>query len=65
MELNLIQIKNKKTGQTTYHGVNDNHYDAMLASGGSNLDDLYEWSWLGDVVISEDVLFEEGYEQLR
>lgn len=61
MELSLIRLTNKKTNKTTYHAVNDKHYDGMLASGGSNLDLEYEWAWIGDVEISEDVLNEQGY----
>lgn len=61
MELSLVQIKDKQTGKVTYYGVNDKHYDGMLATGGSILDDQYEWKWLGDVVVDEQVLIEEGY----
>lgn len=61
MELNLVKIINKKTKRVMYFGVNDRHYDGMLATGGSNLDDLHEWNWLGDVTISEKILNEQGY----
>lgn len=61
MELSLVQIKDKQTGKITYYGVNDKHYDAMLASGGSDLDDQFEWNWLGDVCVDEQILMEEGY----
>lgn len=33
MELNLVSVRNQLTGKLTYHGVNDKHYDAMLACG--------------------------------
>jgi hypothetical protein len=61
MELNLVSVKNKTTGKVAYYGVDDRHYDAMLASGGSNLDDEFEWNWLGQVEVSEEILGEEGY----
>lgn len=61
MELSLVCIKNKLTGKLQYFGVNDRHYDAMLASGGSSLEDEFEWDWLGDINISEEILNEQGY----
>lgn len=61
MELSLIVIKNKKTGESTYHALNDKHYDAMLATGGSNFDLEYEWAWMGSVLIPEEVLNEQGF----
>lgn len=61
MELSLVVIKNKITGKSTYHAVNDKHYDAMLASGGSDLEEVYDWHWMGDVEISEEILNEQGF----
>ena len=61
MELNLIKVTNKKTGQLRYYAINDKHYDAMLGTGGSNFDLEYEWDWLGDVDICEDSLETKGY----
>lgn len=61
MQLYLVKIRDKTTKKVSYHAVNDKHYDAMLAGGGSNLDDLYSWEWLGDVEISDEILNEEGY----
>lgn len=61
MTLNLVSIKEKATGKVRYYGVNDKHYDAMLATGGSNLDLEYDWNWLGDVEISEEILTEENH----
>lgn len=61
LELSLVKVLNKKTGQIQYFGVNDKHYDAMLACGGSNLDLEYDWAWLGSVNISEEILNEQGY----
>lgn len=63
MELSLVKIvdKNNPKSPPRYFGVNDKHYDAMLSSGGSNLDIEYEWYWLGDVNISEEILNEQGY----
>lgn len=60
MTLNLVKILDKKTGTSSYHAVNDLHYNAMLAGGGSYYDDIYSWEWLGDIEISEEVLNEEG-----
>jgi hypothetical protein len=62
MELSLVVVIDKKTNKGRYYAVNNKHYDAMLASGGSSLDDEYEWKWLGDVNISEEILQEEGYQ---
>ncbi len=61
MELSLVSVKNKKTGKLSYFGVNDRHYDAMLACGGSSIELEYEWEWLGDIVIEEEILNEQGY----
>lgn len=61
MELSLVVVKNKLTGKSTFHAVNDKHYDAMLASGGSVIDEEYEWDWLGSVEISEEILNEQGF----
>lgn len=61
MILNLVSIKDKRTGKITYYAVNNKHYDIMLDSGGCNFDLTHEWGWLGDVNISEQVLNEEGY----
>ena len=61
MILNLVRIKNKVSGAIEYFGINDKHYDAMLASGGSNLDLTYEWELLGDVVIENHNLLEAGW----
>ncbi len=61
MELNLISIKDLKTGRITYHAVNDKHYDGILATGGSNFDLSYEWKYLGDISITEEILNEEKW----
>lgn len=61
MELSLVVITDKKTGRKSYFGVNDKHYDAMLACGGSVLDEISSWDWLGDINISEEILNEQGY----
>lgn len=60
LELSLVCVTDKITGKKQYFGVNDKHYDAMLATGGSVLDTLYEWDWLGEVIIQEDILKESG-----
>jgi hypothetical protein len=60
MELNLVKVTDLKTNKSSYYAVNDKHYDAMLAGGGSNLDLEYSWDWLGDVIITEEILNEEG-----
>jgi len=60
--LSLVKITNKLTGKVTYCGVNDKHYDGMLASGGCwELEKEWEWTWLGDVSISLEILGEEGF----
>ena len=62
MELNLVSVLDKETNRVTYHAVNDKHYDGMLASGGCwELEKRYDWDWLGDVEISEEILNEQGY----
>ncbi len=61
MELDLVKIVNKKTKGVTYHAVNDKHYNAMLAGAGSNLDDLYDWQYVGSVEIEDEILEEEGF----
>lgn len=58
--LNLVCITDKKTGKKSYFGVNDKHYDAMLACEGSSLEESSSWEWLGDVTIEEHILAEEG-----
>lgn len=59
MELSLIKYTHPD-GRITYHAVNDRHYDAMLASP---LDETKygTWDWLGDVIIDEEILNEQGY----
>lgn len=61
MELSLVKITNKKTNKVSYSAVNDRHYDGMLACGGSNLELEYDWDWLGDVEIDEQILNEQGW----
>jgi hypothetical protein len=61
MELSLVKITNKLTGKVSYHAVNDNQYDAMLATGGSKYDEEYDWVWLGDVEVSHDAVISKGY----
>lgn len=62
MELNLVWVKDKETGRTTYFAVNDKHYDAMLACGGCwEIEKRSEWGWLGSVEITEEILNEQGY----
>lgn len=60
LELNLVCVIDTKDGSKQYFGVNDKHFDAMLAAGTV---DGYEWNWVGEVFISSDILFEQGYEQ--
>lgn len=60
LELNLVCVFNKKENTKQYFAVNDKHYDAMLASGDI---DGYEWKWLGNVIIEEQILFEEGFRE--
>lgn len=55
--LNLVCITNRLTGKKQYFGVNDKHYDAMLAVEIEG----YSWEWLGDVIIEEDILEEMNY----
>jgi hypothetical protein len=52
VELNLVAITERATGKTTYHAVDDRSYDAMLATGGSDLDMQYDWKYLGPVHVS-------------
>lgn len=61
LTLNLVSITTKSDNSTRYYGVNDKHYDGMLATGGSILDDQYSWRYLGDVMIEEQILNEEGF----
>lgn len=61
MQLSLVKITHRATGKVTYYAVNDKHYDAMLACGGSSLEDEYLWEWIGDVEVSQEVLNEQGY----
>ncbi len=61
MELSLVWVLNKKTGKKQYFGVNDKHYDAMLVGGCWEIEKDYEWGWLGDINIEDDILKEEGY----
>lgn len=61
MKLSLVKVTNKSTNKSEYFGINDKHYDAMLASSGSNLDLEYCWHWLGDIHISEEILNEERF----
>ena len=61
MNLNLVWVLDKATGKKSYFGVNDKHFDGMLASGDI---DGYEWGWEGlEVTISEEILYEEGYRE--
>ena len=62
MELDLVEITTLATGEKRYFAVNDRHYDAMLACGGSDLDLVYSWRRLGTVVIEEEILHEEGWQ---
>ena len=59
MELNLIKYI-RPDGKIQYFAVNDRHYDGMLAAP---LDETEfgKWDWLGDVIIEEDILNEQGY----
>lgn len=56
LELSLVWVLDKKTGIKRYYGVNNKHYDAMLCGEIEGLD----WGWLGDVLISEEILNEQG-----
>lgn len=60
MILNLVMIKDS-FGKKEYFAVNDKHYDAMLACGGTSLDYTHSWEYLGDIEISGVILEEEGY----
>lgn len=59
MELSLIKYIHPD-GKIQYFTVNDKHYDGMLAS---QLDEAKygKWEWLGDVIIDEEILNEQGY----
>lgn len=59
LELNLVRLFNK-LGVKYHYAINDEHYDAMLASP---LDpkEFGEWEYLGTVYIEEDILNECGY----
>lgn len=59
MELSLIKYT-RPNGRVTYHAVNDRHYDAMLA-GPLDETKYGTWDWLGDVIIDEEILNEQGY----
>lgn len=61
LELDLVSIKNRKTGLKQCYGLNESHYNGMLASGGSAFDYEYSWEYLGSVVIGDDILNECGY----
>lgn len=62
MELSLIKITNKHTKAVTYRALNDRHYDAYLATGGCwEFEKDYEWVYLSDVEISEEILNEQGW----
>jgi hypothetical protein len=60
MILNLVKIKNIKTNTVSYHAVNELHYNSMLACGGTSYELEFEWEYMGDVEISEEILNEEG-----
>jgi len=59
MELNLIEYTTPQ-GSIRYYAVNDRHYDGMLAA---QLDEhkYGSWRWLGDIIIEEEILNEQGY----
>lgn len=57
MELSLVAVKDETTGRVTYFGVNDKHYDAMLCGELEG----FSWRWLGQIIIEEEILNEEGY----
>mgnify|MGYP006921399822 FL=1 len=61
MELRLIKITNKLTGDYQYHAINDKQYDTMLATGGSKYDDEIDWVWLGDVEVPHETVISKGY----
>ncbi len=61
LNLHLVRIINKEDNSTNYFGVNDKHLDAMLNSGGTDLDLIFYWGLEGKVNISEDILNEQGY----
>jgi len=60
MELSLIKIK-YPDGLTSYHAVNDLHYDAMLTCGHLDPKVYGGWDWMGDVTIDEEILNEQGF----
>src|SRR4051812_44098245 len=61
LELNLVKVINKENGARRFYGVNDKHYDGMFAAGGIALEDKFDWDYLGDVVIEEQILNEQGF----
>lgn len=56
LELSLVEVTNLTTNRKSYFGVNDRHYDAMLAGEIEG----FSWKWLGDVLVEEAILQEEG-----
>ena len=55
LTLDLVEVTELATGKKTYFGVNDRHYDAMLAGEIEG----YSWRPLGEVTVEEHILQEE------